>query len=207
VRTIHALGFQESESGMTFSFSSITTQRYRTGGAYLEFDAALPDLPAGAELVGLELEGCDTNNAEHVTAFLFRRGSPTGPTGLVGSVTTGDAATPGCAFFGSDSNLAGEFVDNRNKTYWVRVELSAADSTTSFGAVRIFYKLRVSPAPAVATFSDVPTSHLYFRAIEALAASGITGGCGGGNFCPNGAVTRGEIAAFLARALGLHFPY
>jgi len=126
---------------------------------------------------------------------------------MVGSVTTGDAATPGCAFFGGDANLpAGEFVDNRNNTYWVRAEISATGSTTSLGAVRVYYRLRVSPAPAVATFSDVPTSHLYFRAIEALAASGITGGCGVGIFCPNGTVTRGEMAAFLARALGLHFP-
>jgi hypothetical protein len=52
----------------------------------------------------------------------------------------------------------------------------------------------------------VPTNFLYFKAIEALAASGITGGCGSGNFCPNQNVTRGEMAAFLARALGLHWP-
>jgi hypothetical protein len=57
----------------------------------------------------------------------------------------------------------------------------------------------------VPTFGDVPTNYAYFRAIEALAASGITGGCGSGNFCPNQNVTRGEMAAFLARALGLHF--
>jgi S-layer family protein len=53
--------------------------------------------------------------------------------------------------------------------------------------------------------ADVPTSHLYLRAIEALAASGITGGCGDGNFCPSQAVTRGELAKFLAVALGLHW--
>jgi hypothetical protein len=51
----------------------------------------------------------------------------------------------------------------------------------------------------------VPTSHLYFAVIEALAASGITSGCGPGLYCPNGNVTRGEMAAFLARAPGLHF--
>jgi hypothetical protein len=64
----------------------------------------------------------------------------------------------------------------------------------------------VSAAPAVATFGDVPTNFLYFRAIEALAASGITGGCGNGNFCPNQYVTRGEMSAFLALALGLRWP-
>ena len=51
----------------------------------------------------------------------------------------------------------------------------------------------------------MPTSYIYFRAIEALAASGITGGCGNGNFCPSQPVTRGEIAKFLANALGLYW--
>lgn len=36
--------------------------------------------------------------------------------------------------------------------------------------------------------------------INALRASGITAGCGGTNYCPNGIVTRGQMAAFLYRA-------
>jgi beta-N-acetylhexosaminidase len=57
----------------------------------------------------------------------------------------------------------------------------------------------------VATFSDVPTGHPFFRFIEALARSGITSGCGGGNFCPDAPLTRGQIAVFLSLGLGLHF--
>jgi hypothetical protein len=64
----------------------------------------------------------------------------------------------------------------------------------------------VSPAPQTATFGDVPVDHQFFRFVEALAAAGITGGCGNGNFCPNNPVTRGQMAAFLSIALGLHFP-
>ena len=41
------------------------------------------------------------------------------------------------------------------------------------------------------------------RNIEALAASGITSGCGGTSYCPDNPVTRGQMAAFLVRALGL----
>jgi hypothetical protein len=37
--------------------------------------------------------------------------------------------------------------------------------------------------------------------INALAESGITHGCGSTTFCPNGRVTRGQMAAFLHRAL------
>ncbi len=38
--------------------------------------------------------------------------------------------------------------------------------------------------------------------INALAAAGITAGCTPTTFCPNAAVTRGQMAAFLHRALG-----
>jgi hypothetical protein len=72
--------------------------------------------------------------------------------------------------------------------------------------VVIRYRLQVSPAPAVATFSDVPTDHPFFRFVEALAASGITAGCGGGQYCVDAPVTRGEVAVFLSAALGLYFP-
>ena len=39
--------------------------------------------------------------------------------------------------------------------------------------------------------------------INRLAASGITGGCGARRFCPNGTVTREQMASFLARAFRL----
>jgi hypothetical protein len=63
----------------------------------------------------------------------------------------------------------------------------------------------VSPAPAAATFSDVPNSHPFFQFVEALVAAGITAGCGGGQYCVNNPITRGEMAVFLGKALGLHF--
>jgi hypothetical protein len=42
--------------------------------------------------------------------------------------------------------------------------------------------------------------HVFEREIAALAAAGITDGCGPGRFCPDAPVTRGEMAAFLERA-------
>jgi hypothetical protein len=39
--------------------------------------------------------------------------------------------------------------------------------------------------------------------IEALAAEGVTGGCGGGNYCPNNPVTRGQMAVFLTKTFAL----
>lgn len=57
-----------------------------------------------------------------------------------------------------------------------------------------------------ATFNDVTTSHPFFQFVEALMKAGVTGGCGAGNFCPNASLTRGQMAVFLARALGLQWP-
>jgi hypothetical protein len=92
---------------------------------------------------------------------------------------------------------------DRRRAYFLYAGIA---SDTYLQQCRVTWHRSISQAPFVATFGDVPTSHTYFRAIEALSDSGITSGCGGGNFCPNQSVTRGEMAAFLARALGLHFP-
>jgi hypothetical protein len=78
--------------------------------------------------------------------------------------------------------------------------------STSFKAVDIWWEREPSPAPASATFADVPTDHPFFQFVEALADSGITAGCGGGNFCPDAPLTRKQMAAFLAKALGLYWP-
>jgi hypothetical protein len=49
-------------------------------------------------------------------------------------------------------------------------------------------------------FTDVPTSYWAAAWIKQLAAEGITGGCGTGLFCPEGVVTRAQMAVFLLRS-------
>jgi hypothetical protein len=80
-------------------------------------------------------------------------------------------------------------------------------ATPAFGGVRITWHRQVSPPPATATFGDVPTDHIFFDFIEALAASGITGGCNADppQYCPDAPLTRGQMAVFLSKALGLHW--
>jgi hypothetical protein len=92
---------------------------------------------------------------------------------------------------------------------WLSYYVTATLHTTnqSLGGARIAWHRSISPAPGTATFGDVPTSHPFYQFIEALAASGITGGCGGGNYCPDANVTRGQMAVFLAKALGLYWPH
>lgn len=67
--------------------------------------------------------------------------------------------------------------------------------------------LIVIPASLVGasdTFSDVSSSAFYHDAVNAVAEAGITAGCGGSKYCPNNAVTRGQMAVFLNKlgALG-----
>ena len=88
--------------------------------------------------------------------------------------------------------------------YYLSVTLQTTQHSL-FGA-RISWNRTVSPGPGTATFGDVPTSDPGFAYVEALAASGITGGCGGGNYCPDNPVTRRQMAIFIAKALGLYHP-
>lgn len=46
-------------------------------------------------------------------------------------------------------------------------------------------------------FADVPCNHWAAAWIEELARRGITGGCGSGNYCPDGLVDRSQAAVFL----------
>ncbi len=50
------------------------------------------------------------------------------------------------------------------------------------------------------TFLDVPFSYWAWRWIEAIENAGVTPGCGAGNYCPDAAMTRDEMAVFLLRA-------
>ncbi len=57
------------------------------------------------------------------------------------------------------------------------------------------------PPPATGTvFGDVPASDPFAAWIEQLAGFQITGGCGGGNYCPNNSVTRAQMAVFLVKS-------
>ena len=59
------------------------------------------------------------------------------------------------------------------------------------------------PLSCTGIFGDVACPSLFADWIEQLAAEGITGGCGGGNYCPNNPNTRGQMAVFLVKTFGL----
>jgi S-layer family protein len=163
-------------------------------------------LPAGAILTRVQLDACDTSPTSQVAVRLARGVSPNAGLTFIPSesgVGTGIPAMPGCVLV--DVDVDDLTVDNAREYVTVIVRGFGGNALTRFAAVRLFYRLQVSPAPTVATFADVPPGHPFFRFVEALAASGITSGCGGGNFCPDAPLTRGQMAVFLSLGLGLHF--
>jgi hypothetical protein len=61
----------------------------------------------------------------------------------------------------------------------------------------------VMPAPSRgATFIDT-AGHQFAGDIEWAYAEGITGGCGGGRYCPDAPVTREQMASFITRMFTL----
>lgn len=62
------------------------------------------------------------------------------------------------------------------------------------------------PAASGTIFTDVPSDGFAAAWIEQLVAEGVTSGCGNGNYCPNNAVTRAQMAVFLQRTFNLLLP-
>jgi len=57
-----------------------------------------------------------------------------------------------------------------------------------------------TPPTCTGIFGDVTCPSLFADWIERLYAEGITGGCGNGDYCPDSAVTRAQMAVFLLKA-------
>lgn len=191
-------GFTPLLSSTTYSWSG---GRYMTNGGEMYAPVQLPD---GALVEIVEMEACDDTDVGDVTLLFTYCPSPgSGTCFATVALSTGVPETPGCNVFSTP--LTFPVVNNAENSYAFVFFNTTTDSSTRWKNARVYYRLQISPAPVSATFSDVPVGHPLHQFIEALASSGITAGCGGGNFCPNDPVTRGQMAVFLAKALGLHW--
>jgi hypothetical protein len=201
--------------GIAFTPLTSTTPLGTSGGSQIlrtaaggnPFDtssfAAPLKLPPGALIESLQMNACNNSGGlEPVSGYLV----VTDKNGTV-LTTTDTLTTSGSGCENLAENLTSKnIVVSPFDYYYLRSDVTTTLSyTVGLGGMILEYRLQVSSAPATATFADVPTNFPYFRTIEALNASGITSGCGGGNFCPNQFVTRGEMSKFLANALGLYW--
>jgi len=178
------------------------------------------ELPNGAEVIYAYIQVKDMAGDANWTAWIT--GYESGLDSVVPAYTdyTNDSTvgTPGYAYLDltlPDPVIIREYTDinndgHTNLTAFALVLRSSSNPATTtdmcfFGGA-VQWRRTVSPAPAATTFTDVPTNHWAFQFVEALVASGITAGCGGGNYCPDEPVTRAQMAVYLAAALGLHWP-
>jgi hypothetical protein len=164
-------------------------------------------LPSGVQVDFLDLYYKDTEPDHEICVDLWGMTGTTTP--FVNVMAT--SCSTGSAGFGYASHLVAIPIDNdvaQNGAQYVLVVYTTFPSSfLQFKAVDVWWHRQVSPAPATATFSDVPVGHPFFQFVEALNASGISAGCGNNNFCPDAPLTRKQMAAFLSKALGLYWPF
>ena len=219
--TISAAEFQPVRRFETYlgqdgylSFSAPSTFRKAPPRYFL---AAHVSLPEGALIDEFCLWANDTDLLDEVTAWLVAaKLTPAGEEWDMKFFDAG-ASSNGAAGYRRYCNDASVVFRGKldidgdgtldDAAYYVEAEIGAGSGleSRSLGGVQILWRRPVSTPPSEPTFADVSTSHAFYPFIEALAASGITGGCGGGNFCPDSPLTRAQMAAFLAKALGLHW--
>ncbi len=170
-------------------------------------------LPAGAQLDGLRCyyysNGDATRPQARVAVYDFDLITKTQDAIIMNPVTCPQAIgyhEPEVAISPSADTLVRYHPSDTNHRYSF-ILLNHSDPSDGFRGCEVTWHRTVSDAPASSTFADVEPGNPSFQAIEALAAAGVTAGCDDEpNFCPDHPVTRGQLAVFLAKALGLHWP-
>ncbi len=223
---IPAAAFVPQEGGADWS-SDAFGYRFWLSGRVAHFEAPV-QLPTGAAVSYIDLYAYDDLPFESMRATLVRylgwgtvpqcililNCPPTTPpaTSVIASVSSVDAVGYQYVY----QSISPAHTINNNVVYGGGAQYVVLVAPTWFGnqpsrlrfkGVDLWWKRQISPGPATASFTDVPTSHPFFQVVEALQASGATVGCTASEFCPDAPLTRAQMAAFLARVLGLYWQY
>ena len=202
ITVVPATSFRQQNAGVNCGYSASFALNCEVNND-IHYFASL-DLPAGAVIDYLGLN--TLTDTDYVIGMqIIKRDA--------GGNLTGYAAFSALAHpFAFATDYSGPiqpiFIpDHENEAFYIDVENAASPNYQYFGWVEVWWHRTVSQAPGTPTFNDVPVSDPAYQFIEALAASGVTTGCGGGNFCPDAPLTRRQMAVFLSKALGLHYPH
>ena len=192
-----------SSAGYTGGTEGCCTNLTRIAAADTFWDAPVY-LDSGVLVKDFRLYAADSDAAADINMFVFEvcQAEAGGTTSFTTIAQTNTTGTGNQAPIGLVTpNLT---VNNRTCSYTARINFGGSAAQT-LQKIRVRFARQVTPAPGTATFSDVPVGSAQHRFVEALVAAGITGGCGGGLFCPDANLTRGQMAVFLSVALGLSF--
>ncbi|HEX4440884.1 MAG TPA: S-layer homology domain-containing protein [Thermoanaerobaculia bacterium] len=203
--TYYSLGaaeFLPKASSSAYGTFTSPAGRFATGSGTV-FQAT-PHLPGGALLTYLEFDFCDSDLNDSLSLNLSDcdyLGSCINPP--MASITTPLSSNACSVYMWTDLTPLNYTVNNTSRRLLLEVYTGTGSIDKTFYGAVMGYKLQVSQPPGTPTFNDVPVADFGYQYIEALAASGITGGCGSNDFCPDSPVTRRQMAIFIAKALGL----
>ena len=209
IPSLSTLEFSVSANGRTLYAATL-------GGAF-SFDRSFLDVPDAdpywtaidaAAMNGLST-GCGSGNfcpsapntRSQISVFLLRakNGAAFAPPPATGAVFGDVPAASFAAAWIEELSREGITSGCGGGSYCPLAPLTRAEM-----AVMVLKALHGSdfmPPPATGTvFADVPADAFAAAWIEELAAEGIAAGCGGGNFCPDSALTRAQAAALLVHA-------
>ena len=161
------------------------------------------ELPLGAVIDYIALNNLNDNTANVIFLTLLARNE----NGALATIAT-IGNTPHGTWQTDFNSGALDYTYALHLPLILDVEITSDPNLLFFGNARVIWHRSVNPPPVAANFGDVPMDHPYFQFISALYYSGITGGCQASPplYCPDSPVTRGQMAVFLAKALGLNWP-
>jgi hypothetical protein len=199
----------QPRSGANFNYGGLYYWYAATGAGTQQFEAQV-NLPAGGLVTFLECFFNDSNASLNADIGFWKHSYDynTDIPSVSNITTVSSSGSAGYQKPFTSPNVTIRYREgNLRNIYTLILNTPGATSTVSFRACRFFWNRQISPAPATASFTDVPVGSQFFAEVEALAAAGITAGCTATQYCPTATLTRLQMAAFLARAMGLHWPY
>ena len=140
----------------------------------------------------------DLGNGKY--SFVMPDGKVSVEAEFVKTVATGFADVPANAYFAD----AVKWAVDKGVTNGLSANLFGPyESCTRAQIVTFLWRAAGSPEPkAMSSFTDVPVSAYYAKAVAWAVENGITNGMTETTFAPNATCTRGQSVTFLHRALG-----
>jgi hypothetical protein len=168
------------------------------GSGIANFDQVIPvDTPVGARIVATATDPAG-NTSEFSQRIVFSSFPRSGPAaGGLGVSLTGMQFEPGSTVTVGTTPATSSTFSNPQSMSAVMPALAPG----SINGITVATPSGLSgtlPFGWIANFTDSETS-IYLSFIVRLVANGLTAGCTGGNYCPDDAVTRAQMAVFLLR--------
>ena len=198
VSTFHFSSFRPLNTSFTFD-TNLDAIWPTSSGSVTIFDANL-QVPEGAIIDFVVMDFCKTDTS--IPGIVFGGGDNNSD-----YVDVDVPGVSGC--FSVSSPLIGHAVtmnEGHRLELFINWETAPLDGSTKLAGGEVWWHRTVSTGPVTPDFLDVPASDPRYNYIEAIFQAGVTVGCGGGNYCPDTPVTRGQMAVFLAKTLGLYWP-